>query len=65
MDAISDEQLDDYLARELWRGKAGAFGFQDRAGWLHLLSGSETNVVGLPMELLEEMLAGLGAAPAQ
>ncbi|HEX6963183.1 MAG TPA: Maf family protein [Lacipirellula sp.] len=59
MDAISDEQLDDYLASGLWRGKAGAFGYQDRAGWLHLLSGSESNVVGLPMELLEEMLAGL------
>jgi septum formation protein len=57
MDAISDEQLDDYLASGLWKGKAGAFGYQDRAGWLHLTAGSESNVVGLPMELLEEMLA--------
>jgi septum formation protein len=57
MDAISDEQLEDYLASGLWKGKAGAFGYQDRAGWLHLTAGSESNVVGLPMELLEEMLA--------
>jgi septum formation protein len=62
MDAISDAELDDYLASGLWRGKAGAFGYQDRVGWLHLTSGSESNVVGLPMELLEEMLAAAGVA---
>lgn len=56
MDPISDEQLEEYLASGLWEGKAGAFGYQDRAGWLHLSSGSESNVVGLPMELLAEML---------
>jgi septum formation protein len=60
MDAIGEPELDEYLASGLWRGKAGAFGYQDRAGWLHLTSGSESNVVGLPMELLREMLAALG-----
>jgi septum formation protein len=63
MDAISDAELDEYLATGLWRGKAGAFGYQDRAGWLHLNSGSESNVVGLPMELLDEMLAAIGVRP--
>ena len=57
MDAISDAQLDAYLESELWRGKAGAFGFQDREGWLHLHRGSESNVIGLPLEVLAEMLA--------
>jgi septum formation protein len=61
MDAIGEAELDEYLASGLWRGKAGAFGYQDRAGWLHLISGSESNVVGLPMEVLAEMLAGIGA----
>lgn len=56
MDEISDSQLDEYLASGLWQGKAGAFGYQDREGWLHVLKGSESNVIGLPMELLEEML---------
>ena len=56
MDPISDEDLEDYLASGLWRGKAGAFGYQDRAGWLHIESGSESNVIGLPMELLAEKL---------
>jgi septum formation protein len=60
MDAISDAELDDYLASGLWQGKAGAFGYQDRAGWLHLTSGSESNVVGMPMELLQEMLDEIG-----
>jgi septum formation protein len=62
MDTLSDAQIDDYLATSLWEGKAGAFGYQDRPGWLHLVSGSESNVVGLPMELLGEMLQPLGVS---
>jgi len=60
MDPITDAQLEEYLATGLWEGKAGAFGYQDRGGWIHLTAGSESNVVGLPMELLEERLAALG-----
>jgi len=56
MDPLSEEQLNEYLASGGWQGKAGAFGYQDRLGWVHVTEGSETNVVGLPMELLEEML---------
>ena len=63
MDPISPRALDEYLASGLWQGKAGAFGLQDRPGWLHLVSGSASNVVGLPMELLAEMLAPHGLAP--
>lgn len=59
MDDLSDEQLEDYLASQAWEGKAGSFGYQDRLGWVHVLEGSETNVVGLPMELLAEMLRRL------
>jgi septum formation protein len=65
MDAISDEEIDEYLATGLWQGKAGAFGLQDRAGWLRLISGTESNVCGLPMELVVEMLAARGVAPPQ
>ncbi len=57
MDRLADPELDEYLASGLWDGKAGAFGYQDRTGWVHVIEGSETNVVGLPMELLAEMLA--------
>jgi septum formation protein len=65
MDVISDDEIDDYLASGLWQGKAGAFGLQDRAGWLHLISGTESNVCGLPMELVVEMLAARGIEPSQ
>lgn len=56
MDRLTDGQLDDYLAGGQWEGKAGAFGYQDRLDWVHILEGSPSNVVGLPMELLAEML---------
>ena len=59
MDPLTPEQLDEYLESGGWEGKAGAFGYQDRLGWVHVVEGSETNVVGLPMELLAEMLAEL------
>jgi septum formation protein len=61
MDPISDEQLADYLASEQWKGKAGAFGYQDGLDWVHIAQGSETNVVGLPMELFERMLKDFSA----
>jgi septum formation protein len=57
MDPLSEEQIEAYLASGKWEGKAGAFGYQDRLGWVHIKQGSESNVVGLPMELLAEMLA--------
>ena len=59
MDPINSEQLDEYLAGDAWQNKAGAFGYQDRTGWIHVAEGSESNVVGLPMELLERMLTNL------
>lgn len=59
MDEVSDQQLENYLDTNKWEGKAGAFGYQDGWDWLHVTKGSETNVVGLPMELLKDMLDGL------
>lgn len=56
MRSLSNEQIDEYLASGLWEGKAGAFGYQDRLGWLEIIDGSESNVVGLPLELLRKML---------
>jgi septum formation protein len=61
MDRLSERQIEEYLASGLWEGKAGAFGYQDRVGWLRIAEGSESNVVGLPLELLAEMLGKLAA----
>ena len=60
MDALSDAAIEEYLATGQWEGKAGAFGYQDRLGWVHIESGTASNVVGLPMEMLGEMLAEAG-----
>ncbi|MDG2220206.1 MAG: Maf family protein [Rubripirellula sp.] len=57
MAALSEAMLEDYLDSMLWEGKAGAFGYQDGNDWLRVLDGgSESNVVGLPMERLAELL---------
>jgi len=63
MEPVSDELIEDYLKSGLWRGKAGAFGYQDELGWIHIEEGSESNVVGLPMELLQSMLKGSSIKP--
>lgn len=63
MDRLSDEQIDEYLESGLWRDKAGGFGFQDRVNWLRIVAGSESNVIGLPMELLSEMMGQISIEP--
>jgi septum formation protein len=59
MDDLSDVAIEEYLSSGAWEGKAGAFGYQDRLGWVHVLEGSESNVVGLPLERLTKLLAQL------
>jgi len=59
MDSLGPRELDEYLASGQWEGKAGAFGYQDRLGWVHIVEGSPSNVVGLPLETLAEMMAEL------
>jgi septum formation protein len=61
MDDVSEEQVDAYLDTGDWKGKAGAFGYQDQHDWLRIIEGSESNVVGLPMEMLAEMLTLLSS----
>ena len=61
MDDLSDAEIEAYVVSDHWEGKAGGFGYQYRLGWVHVESGSESNVVGLPMELLAEMLSQVQA----
>lgn len=57
MTEITDATIEDYIRSGRWRGKAGGFGYQDGNDWLHVLDeGSESNVVGLPMERLAHWL---------
>jgi len=59
MSILSEAQIAEYLDSEAWVGKSGAFGYQDGHPWLQLISGTAENVVGLPLDLLKEMLATL------
>jgi septum formation protein len=57
MDELSDDQLKAILDTDNWVGKAGGFGYQDGLDWLHVESGLESNVVGLPVEKLKGWIA--------
>lgn len=59
MEPIGEDVLGWYLESGMWRGKAGACGFQDERLPLRLVAGSGSNVVGLPLELVRQMLADL------
>lgn len=58
---LSREELESYLATGEWRGKAGGYAIQGLAGtFVVKLSGSYTNVVGLPLYEVVSLLAGEG-----
>lgn len=63
MEPLTEDFLDWYLESGMWKGKAGACGFQDERLPLRLLAGSASNVVGLPVERVRGMLAGLAGRP--
>jgi len=58
---LSSEELDSYLACGEWRGKAGAYAIQGIAGaFVQKIVGSYTNVVGLPLIEVVQLLIGEG-----
>ncbi len=61
---LSERERSDYLESGRWEGKSGAYGVQDRDPWVSVARGSFSNVVGLPMERLAELLATFPAIPA-
>lgn len=57
MKDLDDEKINRYLDTNEYKDKAGAYGIQGYGGLLvKEIKGSYTNVVGLPIELLEKML---------
>jgi septum formation protein len=54
---LSKEEIEAYIASREWRGKAGGYAIQGLAGcFVQKLSGSYTNVVGLPLTEVANML---------
>jgi len=60
MRPMTGAELEDYLDSGAWRGKAGAYALQEGGDKFVLAAqGSESNVVGLPLEKLDEILSGI------
>lgn len=60
MRPMSDQEIDEYVASGEAMGKAGAYAIQERADrFVRRVSGSFTNVVGLPMELVPVLIKQL------
>jgi septum formation protein len=58
---LSKEEVEAYIASREWRGKAGGYAIQGLAGcFVQKLTGSYTNVVGLPLTEVVSMLLGEG-----
>ena len=58
---LSDQEIDAYLATGEWEGKAGGYAIQGcAAAMIPWVSGSYSNVVGLPLYETAQLLAGRG-----
>lgn len=57
---LTEPEVAAHLDADHWRGKAGGYGLQDRDPFVTRVDGSDTNVVGLPMELVLPMLRDAG-----
>ena len=61
---LSEAEITAYLCSGEWRGKAGGYAIQGRAAALiRWVSGSYSNVVGLPLFETAQLLAGRGYRP--
>lgn len=56
--ALTEDEMTTYLATRAWRGSSGAYNI-DEAGdpYVRVVAGSVTNVIGLPLESLQRLLA--------
>jgi septum formation protein len=58
---LSANEIEAYLASGEWHGKAGGYAIQGRAAaYIRFMSGSYSNVVGLSLYDVHQMLTGLG-----
>ena len=61
MKSLSEMEIKSYLSSGEWRGKAGGYAIQGRASvFVPFISGSYTNVVGLPLTETINLLVGNG-----
>ncbi len=58
---LTQQQIDAYIASGEWHGKAGGYALHQSAEvFVRFLSGSHSNVVGLPLHETAQLLRGIG-----
>ena len=61
MKRLSGFEKERYLLSDEWQGKAGGYAIQGSASYFFpFISGSYTNVIGLPMTEIIGLLVGVG-----
>ena len=64
MASLSEADIAAYIGSDEWRGKAGAYAIQGRAGaFIAHLEGSHSSVMGLPLNETWELLGKFDALP--
>jgi septum formation protein len=63
MKFLTARQIDEYVAGDQWRGKAGGYGIQHDDPFVTRLAGSRSNIIGLPKRLTRDLLAGVKIVP--
>jgi len=54
---LTDEEIMQYIKTNEWKGRAGAYSIKDKASlFINKINGSSSNVIGLPMHKLFEIL---------
>ncbi len=56
MRALTEVEVEAYIATNGWQGKAGGYGIQDDDPFVSRMSGDLTNIVGLPMRVTTGLL---------
>jgi septum formation protein len=60
MAPLSDVELNAYMASRTWQGCSGAYAIEEENDrYVHVVQGSVSNVIGLPMETLTKVLGRL------
>lgn len=61
---LTDHEIAEYIQSDEWKGKAGGYGIQGRAGaFVANINGSYTAVVCLPLYETKNLLLGMGWKP--
>jgi septum formation protein len=63
MRPLSGREIEQYIESGQWAGKAGGYGIQDPDPFVTRITGSHSNVVGLPMGLTRQLLTEAGIVP--